>query len=152
MGERLSLAFSVFCDFDCHFVVAAEGGIDAVVELHEWFAALLDAAGGDAGAGEDAAVGAVPDAVADGEAYAGLFHENWYFAAMYAAVPEGDAVSACRDAVPGVFGGVADAGVVDCEGAVAGDLVDTVSVKKYLHNVYICFCVVTGYGYALAAQ
>lgn len=47
---------AVLCDFYRDFMAAAEGGVDAVVELHEGLAAEFETSGCDVGAEQDAAV------------------------------------------------------------------------------------------------
>lgn len=133
MAEKVS-RWDCLRDSDGHFMAATEGGVDAVVEQYEGFAAFLDAAWGDVGAGEDAPVGSVPDAVTDGEAYPGRFCKHGHFAAMRVAVSEDDAIGADGWPVLCVFGGVADADAVDGESSVACGGVDAVSVKVQLHS------------------
>ena len=72
----------VLRDCDGDFMAAAQGSVDAVVELHEEDVAVLQSARYYVKSDEDAAVTLAVDAVAVDKADAGGFHENGHLATV----------------------------------------------------------------------
>ena len=116
-------------------MMAAEGGIDAVVEGHEGFTTVTDAAMNDFVAEEDAAIYTAVDAVANSKERIGGFHKEGHLTSIDFAEAKKDCVGAYTRTILGVFGSVADMVSFDSDSAVASGLAYVVTVKKYLHNL-----------------
>lgn len=102
-------------------MAAAQGGVDAVVELHEEDVTVLDAAGNKIEANENAAVVFAIDTIPVNETHVGRFHKYGHFAAMFFTAADGNVVCSCLWTELGVLCSVANTFSVDDDGAVASD-------------------------------
>ena len=111
----------VLRDCDGDFVAAAQGGVDAVVELHEEDVTVLYAARDQMESNENAAVVHAKDAIPVNETYFGRFHEDGHFAPVLLTVADGNVVCPCRYSVLTMLCCVADVVSIDGECAIASN-------------------------------
>lgn len=103
----------VLRDCDDDFVASAQGGVDAVVELHEENVTVLDAPRKKMEANKNAAVAFAIDTISMNKTCVGLFHKYGNFAAVFLTAADGYVVCPCLCSELGVLCGVADVVTID---------------------------------------
>ena len=103
-------------------MAAAQGGVDAVVELHEEDVTVLYAARDQMESNENAAIVHAKDAIPVNETYFGCFHEDGHFAPVLLTVADGNVVRPCRYSVLTVLCSVINTFSIDDDGAIASNL------------------------------
>lgn len=121
-------------DDKCYFVAPPDALVDAVIEAEEGFSAILQAAGDDGGAKQDAAIWAVEDAVA--KSYKGMrgFHEEGHLSVKLLAIHYIYMVGSRGNSMVRMLCRVADIFTTNGESAVGGKLSNVVSLQKYFHG------------------
>ena len=122
----------VLRDCDDYFMAAAQGCVDAVVELHEEDAAVLNAARDHVETNENATVVHAKDSIPVNETHFGRFHEDGHFAPVLLTVADGNVVCPCRYSVLTMLCCVADVVSIDGECAIASNFAYMTAMKMNL--------------------